>query len=153
LGGFFKKLPSIPPKGLARAALKLKAAFHEEERLKIEKIEYRSILKQLIVARLKYQPVSNWSVLFANLAAFAGDSGFKVVVRENLQSLYDSSGCIWPRLKIIAIQKCNVTKMIPALAHEIGHLICFKAGILRKYSFDEDLAEFIGDVLFDLLSK
>jgi hypothetical protein len=122
-------------------------------KLRIEKAEYSKIRKQLIIARFKYQPVSNWAVLNENLVAFAKDNEFEIVEREDLLSLRGSWGCFWPHFKLIAMQKCNITKMVPTLAHEVGHLICFKAGILRKYDFDEDLAEHIGGVLFDLLSK
>jgi len=121
--------------------------------VKIQEAEYSKIRKQLIAVRLQYEPASNWAVLYANLVGFAVDNGFRVIESGELVSSRGSLGCIWPHLKIIAIQKCNVTKMVPTLAHENGHLICFKAGILRKYDFDEDLADRIGGVLFDILAK
>lgn len=121
--------------------------------LKISRVEYVKVLSFLIDLRLKYKPTSNWGQLFANLADFAESMGVAIIEDKHLLSSRGAGGCIWPHFKVIRLQARNITKMVPDLTHEIGHLICFKAGMLRKYSYDEDLAEFLGDSIITILSR
>ena len=96
------------------------------------------------------QPSSSWPVVYGHLIDFAGSQGIRVIETRKLQR--GTYGEYYPYLGVIYIQVLNITKMLPTLAHEIGHVITHKAGILRKYKFDEYLAEALGGAVMDLLA-
>ena len=94
----------------------------------------------------------NQSALYETLCDYAKSEGCIIYESSTLQISSGSLGLYYP-IKVIFIQVMNVTRMVSTLAHEIGHLICDRVGILRKYAFGEDLADRIGAVILDLLTN
>lgn len=119
--------------------------------MKITEAEREKIIESLAEIKGKYSPSSSWVVVFDNLAEFAGGRGCKVLESKALAETQGAWGCILPNLKRIYIQTRNITRMVPTLAHEVGHLIAYKAGIWGKYDFEEDLADALGEALLEML--
>jgi hypothetical protein len=121
--------------------------------LKIQIPEYVKVAAALALIRLEYRPTSNYAELFENLSSIAKKRGHRVEESNNLLASKGCSGCIWPYFKVIIVQRRNIIKMVETLSHELGHMICFEAGALRKYDFDEDLADLVGEALLDILAQ
>ena len=125
----------------------------EEMKMKVTDTERQKIIAQLVGLKQRYQPSTSWSVIHGNLVDFAKSKGFEVVETSKLAPTNKSWGEFYPYFKKIYIQKRNITRALFTLAHEVGHLILFKAGILRKYQFEEGLANVLRDEIIDVLSK
>jgi Zn-dependent peptidase ImmA (M78 family) len=121
--------------------------------MKITNIEYQKIRRELFRLRLRCQPSSNWATIFNNLVSFAERNEIKVLKVRYLVSNRGALGAYFPLLKTISIQESgSIKEQTTVLSHEIAHLIFHKAGVFRKYDYEEGLADTFGSTIVSLLS-
>jgi len=120
--------------------------------MKISQAEREKVIKSLMEIQGRYHSATSWAVMYGNLEDYARSRGVEVYAAKNLATAFRMWGCYQPYLKTIYIQIRDIGKMVSDLAHEVGHMMVFNAGFLKKYEFDEPLADALGHALVDILS-
>jgi len=121
--------------------------------MRVEKEELKKIFMELLALKSRYQRSASWRVIWNNLINFCESRGVKISEAKYLTVRRRAWGSYCPLLSKIYIQRRNIKDMVEVLAHEVGHVIAFKAGILKKYAFDEDIADELGYTIMDILSR
>lgn len=114
--------------------------------------ELGKIFGEILELKLRYEPIMNWSILYDRLVEYANSNGFRVVEDRELITRKRAFGGLYPNLKTLVLYPQNLTKMVPVLAHEVGHLIAYKADMLLKYDNDEAWADALGSLVMDTLT-
>jgi len=122
-------------------------------KVRVSSTERQKIIEMLLELKRSCKPCSSTATVYGTLVKFTRAKGVRILEVQHLLKNRAAFGMFFPELDLICLQIDGLGSMLGILSHEFGHVVLARAGVCRKYTFEEEAADVIGQTAINLLTQ